>query len=111
MPPVLVGLLGLFLFTLCFVSLGIAVSACTSSQTVAGVVSVVLSLVFYAINLPASSLGSTLSELLDYLSPPLHSLNFYRGVVDSQDLVYFISVILVGLFFSARVLDGSRWRQ
>jgi len=111
MPPVLVGLLGLFLFTLCFVSLGIAVSACTSSQTVAGVVSVVLSLVFYAINLPAGSLGSSLSELLDYLSPPLHSLNFYRGVVDSQDLVYFISVILIGLFLSARVLDGARWRQ
>ncbi len=111
MPPILVGLLGLFLFTLCFVSLGIAVSACTSSQTVAGVVSVVLSLGFYAINLPASSLGGFGSDLLDYLSPPLHSLNFYRGVIDSADIVYFISIIAVGLFFSARVLEGARWRQ
>lgn len=111
MPPIIVGIVGMFLFSISFLSIGLAISASTSSQTVAGVVGLVVSLLFYAISLPAQGMSGKLGAVLEYLSPPLHTQELYRGVISSSDLIYFFSVILVGLFATSRILESSRWRK
>ncbi|MCB0359295.1 MAG: ABC transporter permease subunit, partial [Bdellovibrionales bacterium] len=108
--PVFVGLAGLTLFSLAFSALGIAVSAFTRSQAVAGVVSLVLFLLFFFIGAPAERLGENGQALLQYLSPPTHSEELLKGVMTSTSIVYFASVILVGLFVATRALDAERWR-
>lgn len=108
--PIYVGLLGMFLFALSFAALGLACSAATRSQTVAGVIALILSLLIYVIDMPAGKVGDTLSELLHYLSPSAHTEFLFKGVIYGADLLYFISFIAVGLFITNRVLDGERWR-
>ena len=108
--PIFIGMFGLTLFAWAFVALGIAVSAFTKSQTVAGVVSLVLLLVFYVIDAPASQLSGGPAAFVKYLAPANHCELMLKGVLQGSDLVYFMSVILFGLFVANRALDGQRWR-
>jgi ABC-2 type transport system permease protein len=109
-PPVFIGFLGLLLFTWSFAALGLAVSSCTRSQTVAGIVSLVLLLIFYVIDAPASQLGPRAGAMMKYLAPTTHVEMMLKGVLQGSDLVYFASVIIFGLFVANRVLDAQRWR-
>ena len=108
--PIWVGFLGMVLFALSYVSLGIAVSAFTRSQTIAGVVSLVVMLLFFVIDAPASRIEGPVADVLSYLAPAKQADLFLKGVVEGANIVYFASVIVLGLFITARALEAQRWR-
>lgn len=108
--PVLVGFLGILLLAMSFTAIGVSLSAMTKSQTVAGVLSLVVLLIFYVIDMPGSYFGENVAAVLGYLAPSRHSQAMIKGVVTGADLIYFSSVILLGLFIGNRVLDAERWR-
>ncbi len=108
--PVFVGFLGVLLFSLAYVAIGVAVSSCTKSQTVAGVISLVTLLVLYIVDAPADKIGGTTATVLKYLAPSSHTEMFTKGVLAGADIVYFLSLIVAGLFVANRVLDAQRWR-
>jgi ABC-2 type transport system permease protein len=39
-----------------------------------------------------------------------HFEPFSKGVIDSKDVIYFVSLTFFGLFMSARSLESLRWR-
>jgi ABC-2 type transport system permease protein len=47
---------------------------------------------------------------LAYLSVLGHFDSFSKGVLDTKDIVYYLSVIFVGLFLTARSMESLRWR-
>jgi len=49
------------------------------------------------------------SSVLQYLSIISHYSEFYSGVIDTRHVVYYLSVIVVSLFLSVRVLETRRW--
>lgn len=109
--PVVSGALALLLCALAFASIGMAVSSFTENQVVAGVSSMVTLLLLYVIHSPAEALGGgTLSELLKYVSPVLQLRDMIRGVISLQACVYFLSLIVLGVFLSQRALDAYRYR-
>jgi ABC-2 type transport system permease protein len=105
-----IGIFGLLLFALAFIALGIAISAMTKNQIVAGVISLVVFLILFVINAPAKKFGHPIQEILDYISPSKHLESLVRGVISSVDVVYFASLIVLGLFLACRILDARRWR-
>lgn len=109
-PPILIGFFGLCMFSASYCALGIAVSACTKNQTIAGVISVVLALVLYVIDAPAEKIGGVTGEILTYLAPATHTQLLTKGVLSGVDIVYFASLLLLGLFMANRVLEAQRWR-
>lgn len=108
--PVLSGFLGTLLFALGFAAIGMAVSSFTENQIVAAVSSMVTLLLLYVIHSPAQSLGGTSAQVLNYLSPVMEVRDLVRGVISLKSLVYFLSLITVGLFLSLRALEAHRWR-
>lgn len=108
--PTITGFLGIVFFSSIFTALGIAISAFTKHQTVAGVVSLVLFLLLYVIHGAGEKLGSLASTIFNYLSPSTHTEMIYLGVLSSSSLAYFISVIAFGLFVATRALAAERWR-
>jgi len=54
---------------------------------------------------------ATWARVLSYISVVTHFESFDRGVIDSKDAVFYITVIFVGLFFTARSLESLRWRS
>lgn len=102
------GYFGLFLMTISYVAIGIFSSSLTNNQIVAFMLSLVICLFFHIIFdvLAANSTG-IISWLFETLSLQTHFDSISRGVIDSRDLVYFISITILGLFSAELSLSKS----
>ena len=108
--PIVTGYLGILLMAGCFVSVGIFASSLTDNQIVAAVLTFGFSLFMWVIGWGAQAAGSTTGQVLQYLSIVDHLERFLKGLVNTSDLVYYLSFILFNLFLCHRVLDSNRWR-
>jgi ABC-2 type transport system permease protein len=85
---------GLVFLIAVYTSIGIFSSALSDNQLVAFIISVVLCLLiyygFYALN--SSAIFGDDVFILEYLSLNYHYKSIMRGVIDTRDLVYFISL-------------------
>lgn len=104
------GYLGLALLAVCFVAVGLFTSSTTENQMIAAISCFGALLLLYVISWPAEAGGETFSGLLRYLSLPDHFAQMVRGVIDTTDLVYFLTLILVALFLTQRSVESARWR-
>ena len=108
--PIFSGFLATLLAGLAFASIGMAISAFTNNQVVAGVSSMVALLLLYVVHSPAESADGAVRAVLEYMSPPLQAREMIKGVISLDSLIYFGSLILLGLTLSARALDSERYR-
>ena len=108
--PIATGYLGLLLMGGCFLSAGLLISSLTKNQIVAGFLTFATFLMLWIINWPGEYSGPTTRDLLNYLSITQHFDDFARGVVDTKDIVYYLSFITFGLFLTAKSVDSERWR-
>jgi gliding motility-associated transport system permease protein len=104
------GYLGLVLLAIAFATVGMLTSSFTENQIIAAVTCLVLLLLFYVIAWPAETAGPVLGGVLKYLSLTEHFGEMVKGVIDTKDLVYFVSVILLSLFLTQRSVESVRWR-
>lgn len=108
--PILVGYLGLLLQGGCLLAIGTFISTCTRNQIVAGVATFSVCLLLWVLDWMSSFQDSALYKGIAYLSVLQHFDSFSKGVLDSRDLIYYLSAIFIGLFLTARSLEGLRWR-
>jgi len=108
--PIVTGYLGVLLMAGCYVSVGVFASSLTDNQIVAAVLTFGFSLFMWVIGWGAQAVGATTGQVLQFLSIVDHLDRFLKGMVDTSDLVYFLSFILLSLFLCHRVLDSNRWR-
>ena len=109
-PVMLLGYFGLWLISLVFVAIGIFASSLTENQIIAAVSGLVIMLLLFMIAWPAESAGANLAGVLEYLSITNHFDSMVRGILSTNDLVYFLSMIVVWLFFAQRSVESLRWR-
>ena len=108
--PVVTGYIGLLLMGGGFISVGLLISSLTKNQIVSGMVTFAVFLLLWVINWPASFSGPTMQSVLNYLSITDHFDDFTKGIVDTKHLIYYFSVISLGLFLTARSVDTERWK-
>lgn len=98
---ILCGYTGLVLMSAAYISIGLYASSITNNQIVAFLLALTIGIFFHVIfEVLASSFTGFLSQVFTTLSLSNHFESISRGVVDSRDLVYFASIIFVGLFLS-----------
>jgi ABC-2 type transport system permease protein len=108
--PVLSGYLGLLLMAGCYVAFGLFASTLTDNQIIAAVISFGFMLFMWVIGWSAQTAGSAGGKILEHLSLIDHLERFLKGIIDSSDVVYYLSFIVFSLFLTHRVLDSNRWR-
>jgi len=108
--PIATGYLGVLLMAGCYVSVGVFASSLTDNQIVAAVLTFGFSLFMWVIGWAAQAAGPITGQVLQFLSVVDHLDRFLKGMVDTSDLVYYLSFILLSLFLCHRVLDSNRWR-
>ena len=108
--PLLSGAATVFLTALVFASLSLAISSFTKTQVIAGIISIAVLLLLYVIHTPAEALNEPYKSILNYMSPALQVELLVKGVFSLSNVVYLVSLILLGLFIAERVLDAERWR-
>ena len=95
------GYLALILMSAAYASIGMFASSITSNQIVAFLTALFVGLFFHVIfEVVAGSMTGFVGGIVNSLSLSTHFESLSRGVVDSRDLVYFGSIIFMGLFLS-----------
>jgi ABC-2 type transport system permease protein len=108
--PIATGYLGLLLLGGSFISVGLFISSLTRNQVVAGFITFSVFLFLWIVSWIGSFSGPTVNEVTTYLSIVDHGEDFWKGVIDTTHLVYYLSFIGFGLFLTARSVDSERWR-
>lgn len=109
--PLAVGYLGLLLQAGALLAIGTFISTTTRNQIIAGAMTFAVCLLLYVFGWVAGFESATWARVLAYMSVATHSESFLRGVIDSKDAVFYLTVIFLGLFFTARSLESLRWRS
>ncbi len=108
--PILSGYLGLILLGGAFISLGIFTSSLTENQIVAASISFGMLFFFWLISYSVNLVSADLGQVLSYLSINEHIESLSKGVVDSEDIIYYLCFIAMFLFLTLRSLETNRWR-
>ncbi|MBM3327271.1 MAG: ABC transporter [Calditrichaeota bacterium] len=104
------GYLGLIFMGAAYLAIGTFGSSLTDSQVIAFIVSFFLVFVFFLLDKILFILPNWLVTPVEYLSIERHFQNISRGVIDSRDVIYYLSMIGLFLFLAARSLAARRWR-
>jgi ABC-2 type transport system permease protein len=104
------GYLGLVLLGAALLALGVLSSSLTGNQIVAAVIGIVASVGLWLLDLLGSLFGGGVQQLISYLTPSGHYYNLIDGIVDTRDLIYYLSATFLFLFLASRVIEARRWR-
>jgi len=95
------GYLGLLLMSASYISLGLYASSLTGNQIIAFLITLFSGLFLHLLfDVFSQGLSGFLAEMFSYLSLQNHFESISRGVIDTKDLVYFGSLIFLGLFLT-----------
>lgn len=109
--PLLLGYLGLLLQAGAFLAIGTFISTLTKNQIIAGAATFGVELILWVIGWVGEYETALWARVLSYFSVLTHFESFARGVLDSKDLIFYVTVIFLGLFFTARSMESLRWRS
>ena len=100
------GYLGILFMSASYISIGLFASSITNNQIVALLTALFIGIFFHLIfGLISTDTGGWFAGLLGYLSLSNHYESMARGVIDSKDVFYFLSIIFAGLIGTELVLS------
>ena len=103
------GYLALILISAMYIAIGIFTSSVTNNQIVAYLLALSIGIFFQIIfQMLSSNFTGILGQITDYLSISSHFESMTRGVIDSRDIIYFLSVVFMGLVFAESMLLKKR---
>lgn len=98
---IITGYLGLIFLSAAYISIGLFTSSLTGNQIVAFLLALFIGLFFHLIfNVLAGNFTGFLGQLFNTLSLTSHYDSMSRGVLDSKDIIYFLSIIIIGILLS-----------
>ncbi|MBW2623547.1 MAG: ABC transporter permease subunit [Deltaproteobacteria bacterium] len=108
--PIFSGYLGIFLLGAVFLSIGLFASSVSSNQILAYVVGSAIVLTFWFIGNAARVIGETAGKVLNFISISNYFPAFGRGIIDTNAIIYYLSITAVFIFLTVRSIETRRWR-
>jgi ABC-2 type transport system permease protein len=106
--PIIGGYFGAILLGGAFSSIGIFSSSLTKNQIIAFIIGVAICLLLALIDKFSFILPSSLINFAEYFGADYHFKNFARGIINSRDIIYFLSVMIIGLIGTVQILEERR---
>ncbi len=109
--PIITGYVALILIGAAMLAVGLLSSALAPNQIVAVVVAFAILLVLWIAGALQNVFGasSAIGSIFAYLAINGHTDDLMKGVVDSRDIIYYLSVVVGCLFISTRLIEARRW--
>src|ERR1700736_825717 len=98
--PLAVGYLGLLLQAGTLLALGTFISTLTKNQIIAGAATFGVCLLLWVLEWTSGYESATWAQVLSYLSVITHFESFAKGVIEAKDVIFYLSGIFLGLFFT-----------
>ena len=109
--PLAIGYLGLLLQAGGLIAIGTFISTLTRNQIIAGAVTFGVCLMLWVLDWVSQYENATWAQVLSYMCVITHFDSFAKGVLDTKDAIFDVTVIFLGLFFTARSMESMRWRS
>jgi gliding motility-associated transport system permease protein len=109
--PLAIGYLGLILQAGGLLAIGTFISTLTRNQIIAGAATFGACLLLWVFSWVAGYETASWAKVMSYMSVTDHFESFAKGVLDSKDLIFFVSLIFFGLFLTSRSMESLRWRS
>jgi ABC-2 type transport system permease protein len=93
-----------------FLALGTLISSFTDNVVIAYVGALFALLVLYTVGWLGETLQGTAGAMVRYISITDHFEELVKGVIDTKDLFYFATLLVLGLFMTQRSVESVRWR-
>jgi ABC-2 type transport system permease protein len=109
--PIIGGYIGLLLLGGTFVAVGTAVSSMTENQFIAFLLTVLVCVALLSVEelLSMLPLPGFIAFLAQFLDVGRHFDSVGRGVVDSRDIIFYLSAIGFFLFLNIRSVQSRKW--
>ncbi len=104
------GYIGLVLLAAAYIAIGLMTSSWTQNQVVAYIVAWAITFALFIGGKLLPLMPGSIAGIVEYLSLDLHFNNIAKGVIDTRDLIYYLSLIGACLLVSVQTLDSRRWR-
>jgi ABC-2 type transport system permease protein len=108
--PILSAYLGMLLYGLSILAIGMFMSTLTENQIAAASMTFGLMILLWIVDAVSRNASAGTKAVLTYLSILEHLNDFLLGVVSTSNIIFYLSLMLVGLFLTYRSLDSLRWR-
>lgn len=110
--PVIGGYLGALALAGGYLALGLFISSTTKNQIIAFVLSLAACFAFLVVGADFVLAGAppALVPLMQFLGLGSHFYNIAKGVIDSRDVIYYLSFIFLFLWLNARVIEARAWK-
>jgi ABC-2 type transport system permease protein len=109
MGPVQTAYLGLVLFSAAAVAIGLLVSSLTDSQAVSFFITFFILIVLWYMGRAADWTAGPVGEVIRYVSFDTRISSFMRGLVETRDVIYFLSITCLCLIIAFRKLESRKW--
>jgi ABC-2 type transport system permease protein len=109
--PLAIGYLGLLLQAGALLAIGTFISTLTKNQIVAGAATFGVCLLLWVLEWVSGYETAAWARVLSYMSVITHFESFAKGVLATKDAVYYVTVIFLSLFLTARSMESLRWRS
>jgi ABC-2 type transport system permease protein len=106
--PVIGGYLGVLLMTSTFIAVGMWTSAITKNQIESFIMGLAICFLLIIIDNVALIVPGAIGAVFQYLSVSFHFENIARGVIDTRDIVYYLTMTGVGLKLTSSALTAVR---
>ncbi len=95
-----------------YLAIGLYISSLTENQVVAFIISLAVIFVLLLIGIAPVWLNAlgTIVSVCEYISLLSHFNNVTRGVIDSRDVIYYASVIVLFLYLNIKNIEARKWR-
>jgi len=107
--PVIGGYLGLLLMGGVYVSIGIFSSSMTENQVVAFIIGFLIIFILFMLDKILMFVPAFLVSIFEYLSIDYHFSNIARGVIDTRDIIYYLSMGYLFILLTQLALERRKW--
>ncbi len=104
------GYFGLLLLGAVYSAIGIFTSTLTNNQIVAFIISFFIIAFLYIIQYSLIFIPAPLVAFFQYISIGYHLSNISRGVIDTRNIIYFLSLIVLFLYLAEYILHNRKWK-
>lgn len=104
------GYTGLILMGGMFLSIGLFFSSVTTNQIIAAVATLITLMLLSVLTYMADAASGVWRDVLEYVGAMGHLSSFQKGLIDTRDVVYFVSITVFFIFLTVRSLESRRWR-
>lgn len=101
--------LGSLLYGAAMISIGVFLSSLTESQIIAAITTFGVSIILLMIDSLAGSVGGFMAQVVSWISFQARYSPFTTGTFNVSSIVFFLSVVAIFNFVTARRLESRRW--